>query len=75
MMGFSGIIEPAFADPSQKRESRLSSYLNFTISTICLKCKCGTAVTNARSVSTVLLRPRGHTPRALVASDIPSTTV
>src|SRR5207245_1326418 len=34
---------------------------------------CCHAATNARSVSTVLLRPRGHTPRALVASGISST--
>src|SRR5439155_24568103 len=34
---------------------------------------CCHAATNARSVSTVLLRPRGHTPRALVASGIAST--
>ena len=33
------------------------------------------AATNAPSVSTVLLRPRGHTPCAFVASGIPSTAV
>ena len=36
---------------------------------------CCHAATDARSVSTVLLRPRGHTPRALVASGISSTAV
>ena|ERR1022692_4819720 len=42
-MGLRGIIEPASAGSSQKRESRLSSCLNLTINTIRLECKCGAA--------------------------------
>ena len=53
--------------PCRQRASRIIHELSDW------KTWCCHAATNARSVSTVLLRPRGYTPRALVASGIAST--